>query len=107
MSHIAPIKHTNNDDMNQQISFGMTKQQAVTHKNYLSTEYASTRIYHVGPYIAPGTTSCEQIMMQFGNWLVMLEEVGGTWVPVKASNMVTGTNYKNPYTWFEKKLAKA
>jgi hypothetical protein len=107
LPHLWHIKHTNNDDMSQQFSHQMTKEQAVNHKNYLSTEYASTRIYYVGPYVAPGTTSCEQIMMKFGEWLVMLQEVGGSWVPVKASNMMTGTDYKNPYTWFEKKLAKA
>lgn len=93
--------------MSQKFSYQMTKEQVVNHKNYLSTEYSSTRIYYVGPYVAPGQTSCEQIMMKFGEWLVMLQEVGGAWVPVKASHMQSGTNYKNPYTWFEKKLAKA
>jgi hypothetical protein len=69
-------------------------------------DYASCGISYIGGFICEGSAKNAQAIAWFGNWIVIFEEFDGAWMPAKASNGDTGTTYSNPWTWFEKKVAK-
>ncbi len=71
-----------------------------------NVEYANCGLSYIGGYVCEGRTFETAAVAWFGNWVVYFTEVNGAWLPIKASNGDTGTTYANPWTWFDKKMAK-